>query len=196
MSKKVSIIASLLMLSAILISYQVGLYVQNKKQVQELGEVNVKLLPLLTRPSDFNSNEILWEKVDYQLAIINFDKREIGKAVSIMPGEQAGNNAGFVLIHEIIVYAEGNVPTDNLSDYYNPFPLSKPFPDIGINDQSYCWSSDLDYLSECSITIKNTKIISTFTIRIFEPNEQIAFEILPLAAKKFMDRLEKSDLGK
>jgi hypothetical protein len=189
------IIVSLLALGAILISYQVGIYFQSTKQAQELGETNVKLLPLLSKPSDFNSKDISWEKVVYNFDILTFDKEVIGKAVSFMPGELAGNPAGFLFIHEIIVFPEENVPNNNPSEYYNPSPLSQSFPNIETSNESYCQTSELDYLSECSITVKNGRIISTFTIRIFEPNEQVALEVLPLAVEKFINRLKKSDLG-
>ena len=192
MPKRGLIITSVFMLGAIIASFQAGSYFPKYRLAREIGEINVKLIPLLIKPSDFDTKNISWEKAVHDFDIITRDKLQSGKAVSIMSGEMDGNNVGFVLIHEIIVYPDGSMPISNPSEYYNPSPISTFFPDITTGNEGYCWSSDINYLAECSITIKKREIISTFTIRIFEPNDQIAIKILPLAVEKFNERFEDS----
>ena len=150
MPKRGLIITSVFMLGAIIASFQAGSYFPKYRLAREIGEINVKLIPLLIKPSDFDTKNISWEKAVHDFDIITRDKLQSGKAVSIMSGEMDGNNVGFVLIHEIIVYPDGSMPISNPSEYYNPSPISTFFPDITTGNEGYCWSSDINYLAECS----------------------------------------------
>jgi hypothetical protein len=189
---------TLIIFGLVVISFLGGKYYGYKAQAKIIGETNNKLLSLLTNSSDFATNNILWEKVHYDFSIKTLNGQNIVYVTRIMAGKQTTSETDFVFIHEIILYKDGKVPSDNPSDYYNP-PLKNQnveLPGLDKNAQTYCWSNEGDYLSECAITIRNSKVISTFDLRIFNPDDQLAFEIMPSVAMKFIDRLAKSDFGK
>jgi hypothetical protein len=193
MSKKALLITFFLVIGFAIISFQAGRYIQNYKQSQEIGGINNELLSLLTRPSDLTVDDISWEQIDYRIRPSDLNKT----GTSFMSGKRIKDNIDFLFIHEIVSYANGLVPKNNPSEYYSPEFATKPkvvFPGIEQNEETYCTTNIRDHLAECSVTFRDTKIISTFTIRIFEADDQIAFELIPAAYEIFVRRLKESGL--
>ncbi len=194
----VKVTIPLIIFGLVIVSFLGGQYYGYKAQAKIIGETNIRLLSLLTNPSDFAANNILWEKTNYDFSIKTLNGQKNVYVTRVMAGKQTTTETNFVFIHEIILYQDGKAPSDNPSEYYDP-PLkykNVEFPGIEKNTQTYCWSNEGDYLSECVITIRNSKVISTFDLRIFKPDDRLAFEIMPLVVMKFIDRLGKSDFGK